>query len=277
LLSLKTIIDSRSASFLDIKEILRFKDLLWNLSKRDILIRYKQTFIGILWAVIRPCINIAIFGLISQFIERTENLSERLITVSSGVIIWSLLSTSISDSSNSILGNSNILTKVYFPKIIIPLSSLMVCLIDFLISFVILIILRCVFIGAPGFEILLFPIFILYGLLFSFSVGLFFATLNVRYRDIKFILPFLLQIGFYICPVFLTTNFYLTKLPTSLHPIFLSNPLVFIIDGFKYCMLGQPIQIPMMYVGIGIAITLIFTVFSLRYFTKFERSFADFI
>lgn len=259
------------------KEILRFKDLLWNLSKRDILIRYKQTFIGILWAVIRPCINIAIFGLISQFIEHTDNMSERLITVSAGVIIWGLISTSINDSSNSILGNSNILTKVYFPKLIIPLSSLMVCLVDFLISFAILLVLRVVFLGMPGVEILLFPLFIIYSLVFSFAVGLFFATMNVRYRDIKFILPFLLQIGFYVCPVFLTTNFYLTKLPESLKPIFLSNPLVFIIDGFKYCILGQPIQVPILYIGIGALVTLFILIFSLRYFTKFERSFADFI
>jgi lipopolysaccharide transport system permease protein len=274
---LKTIIDSSSTNFLDIKEILRFKDLLWNLSKRDILIRYKQTFVGILWAVIRPCINITIFGLISQFIEHTDNMSERLITVSAGVIIWGLISTSIIDSSNSILGNSNILTKVYFPKIIIPMSSLMVCLVDFLISFVILMILRCTFMGMPGPELFLFPLFVIYSLVFSFSIGLLFATMNVRYRDIKFILPFLIQIGFYVCPVFLTTNFYLTKLPEVLKPVFLANPLVFIIEGFKYCILGQPIQVPMMYIGIGFLITIFFLFISLRYFTRFERTFADHI
>jgi len=274
---MKTIIDSKSVSMLDIKEIYRFKDLLWNLSKRDILIRYKQTFIGVLWAIIRPFISIVIFGLLSQFIEHTTDVSERFVQVSAGVIIWGLISTSISDTSNSILSNSNILTKVYFPKIIISLSSLTVCLIDFLISFLILLIIRIFVLGIPGIEMLLLPFIVAYALLFSFAVGLFFATLNVKYRDVKFVLPFLLQIGFYVCPVFLTTGFYLEKLPESLKPLFLANPLVSIVEGFKYCVLGQPLQVPTIYFGIGLGISFLLLIFSLRYFMKFEKTFADFI
>jgi len=274
---MKTIIDSKSVSILDIREIFRFKDLLWNLSKRDILIRYKQTFIGVLWAIIRPFISIVIFGLLSQFIEHTANVSERFVQVSAGVIIWGLISSSISDTSNSILSNSNILTKVYFPKIIISLSSITVCLIDFLISFLILLIIRIFILGMPGIEMLLFPFIVAYALLFSFAIGLFFATLNVKYRDVKFVLPFLLQIGFYVCPVFLTTGFYLEKLPESLKPLFLANPLVSIVEGFKYCVLGQPLQVPLIYFGIGLGISFLLMIFSLRYFMRFEKTFADFI
>jgi lipopolysaccharide transport system permease protein len=274
---LKTIIDSRSANFLDIKEILRFKDLLWNLSKRDVLIRYKQTVIGVLWAVIRPLINIVIFGLIAQFIERAPSLSDKFITVSAGVVLWTMISAAISDISNSMIANSNILTKVYFPKIIIPLSSLTVCLIDFFISFVILLIFRLIYLGLPGLEILLLPFFILYALIFSFSIGLFFASLNIKYRDVKFVIPFLIQIGFYVCPIFLSLNFYLDKLPENLEPIFLLNPLVTIIQGFKYSFLGEPMMIPAMYIYGSLAITLVLLFLSMRYFVKFEKTFADFV
>ncbi len=256
---------------------MRYKDLLWNLSMRDVLVRYKQTIIGVLWAIVRPLINIVIFGLLSQFIEHSPDVTDKFIQVSAGVIIWGLISTAINDSSNSILSNANILTKVYFPKIIIPLSSLTVCLIDFLISFVLLLILRISFLGMPGPEFFLFPLFVVYALVFSFSIGLYFSALNVKFRDVKFIIPFLLQLGFYVCPVFLSTNFYLQKLPAILHPIFLSNPLVAIIDGFKYCFLGQAFQIPTLYVLVGAGITFIMLFISLRFFVKFERSFADHI
>ena len=161
--------------------------------------------------------------------------------------------------------------------VIIPLSSLTVCMIDFFISFVILFVLRIVVLGMPGVEMLLIPLIVLYALLFSFSIGLFFATLNVKYRDVKFVLPFLLQIGFYVCPVFISTQTYLSKLPNVLDAIFLSNPLVTIIDGFKYCFLGQPMQVPMLYMGIGFGITVLTMVFSLKYFVKFEKTFADHI
>jgi lipopolysaccharide transport system permease protein len=274
---MKTIIDSNSSPSLNLSEILRFKGLLWNLSMRDVLVRYKQTAMGIVWAIARPLINIVIFGFFSQFIERTSNIPERFVAVSAGVIIWGLISTTITEISNSMVSNSNILTKVYFPKLIIPISSLLVCLIDFLISFVILLICKFAISGLPGLEFFLFPVFVIYGLIFSFGFGLFFATLNVRYRDIKFLLPFILQIGFYVCPVFLSTEFYLRNLPEPFKIIFLSNPLVVVIDGFKYCFLGQPLQIPILYVISGMILTFLILLFSLRYFTRFERTFADFI
>lgn len=277
MLILKTVIDSGSTGRLSLSEIIRFKGLLWNLSMRDVLVRYKQTTIGVLWAIVRPAINIAIFVFFSQFIEGGTDLNARIVNVGAGIIIWTLISTSVTDVSNSLLSNSNILTKVYFPKLIIPLSTLTVCLIDFMISFIILTICKIIVGGMPGPEFLLFPVFVLYGLLFSFSVGLIFATLNVKYRDIKFLLPFLLQIGFYVCPVFLSSSFYLEKLPASLKPIFLMNPLVTVIEGFKYCFTGKPYELEIIYVVSGLVITIVMGLFGLRYFTKFEKTFADYI
>lgn len=274
---MKTIIDDRTRTIPDLKEILKFKGLWWNLSMRDILIRYKQTFIGVLWAVARPLITILIFGILRRFIENPPNAAESFVEVSAGVILWTLISSSITDISNSMLSNANILTKVYFPKLIIPLSSLTVCLIDFAVAFVILLVFKLLLTGMPGPELLLFPFFVVYALAFSFAVGLFFATLNIKYRDIKFVIPFLLQIGFYVCPVFLSLAFYMEKLPAGLHPLFFLNPLVGIVEGFKYCFLGQAMQLPPVYFMAGMLITLLLLVLSLRYFTKFEKSFADYI
>lgn len=241
------------------------------------LIRYKQTFIGVLWAVIRPLINILIFGLIAQFIERSASLSDKFVTVSAGVVLWTMISTAISDISNSMIANSNILTKVYFPKIIIPLSSLTVCLIDFAVSFALLFIFRLIYFGMPGPEIFLLPLFLLHALLFSFSIGLMFSSLNIKYRDVKFIIPFLIQIGFYVCPIFLSLDFYLSKIPDSLEPVFLLNPLVSIVQGFKYSFLGEPLHIPTIYMLGSLCITLLLLLFSVRYFVKFEKTFADFV
>ena len=121
---MKTIITSDTSSSIDLPEILRFKSLLWNLSTRDVLVRYKQTVFGVIWAVARPLINIVIFGFFSQFIERASNIPDRFVAVSAGVIIWGLISSAITEISNSLLTNSNILTKVYFPKIIIPVTDI---------------------------------------------------------------------------------------------------------------------------------------------------------
>lgn len=274
---MKTIIDSKSVSKLQLSEVFRYRDLLWNLSRRDVLIRYKQTFVGVAWAVIRPLVNIVIFGFLAQFIEQSPNITLKFMQVSAGVIIWGLISSSINDSSNSVISNANILTKVFFPKLIIPISSLTVCLIDFAISFAILFLLRLFLIGLPGPEIVLLPAFIAYALLFSFSVGLYFSALNVKFRDVKFVIPFLLQIGFYVVPVFLSTSFYLQKLPVFLKSLFLLNPLVTIVEGFKYAFLGDSFSVPAEYVVGGFAITLLLLVFSLRYFVKFEKTFADYI
>lgn len=230
-----------------------------------------------MWALIRPLINIVIFGLISQFIERSASVSDKFVSVSAGVVLWTMISTAIGDISNSLIANSNILTKVYFPKIIIPLSSLTVCLIDFAISFIILLVIRIIYVGVPGFEILLVPFFVLYALLFGFSIGLFFASLNIKFRDVKFIVPFLIQIGFYVCPIFLSLNFYLNKLPNSIEPIFMLNPLVAIVQGFKYSFLGEPMLVPMVYMYGSFGITILLLIFSTRYFVKFEKTFADFV
>ncbi len=275
---LKTVIDSTRAGKLNWQEITRYAGLFRYLSLRDVLVRYKQTWAGVLWAVIRPLINILIFGFLSVLIQRPEHYDDRFLQVSCGIILWQLISTALTDISNSLVANANILTKVYFPKVLLPASSLLVCLLDFAISFAIFLVMFLVFKGLPGLQFWLFPLFVLYALVFCFALGIFFATLNVKYRDIKFMIPFILQIAFYVSPVFLETQFFMgLPVPRFLKDLYLLNPMVGIMDGFRYCFFGGEVvhSLPL-FIG-SVAITLLLLVAGLRYFLKFEKSFADYI
>lgn len=275
---LKTVIDNTKGGKLNISEIIRFGSLFKYLSLRDVMVRYKQTWAGVLWAVIRPIVNIVIFGFLSVLINKPENYEERFLMVSCGVILWQLISAGITEVSNSLVSNSNILTKVYFPKIILPASSILVSLIDFAISLGIFLIMYFVLRGLPEWKIFLFPLFIFYAIVFCLAVGLFFATLNVKYRDIKFLLPFILQVAFYASPVFMSTDYIMSfNLPVIVKKIYLLNPVVGIMDGFRFCFFGGNgiHDVPMFIASIGL--TLILLIFGVNYFLRFEKSFADYI
>jgi lipopolysaccharide transport system permease protein len=263
---------------LDRGEILRFMGLFRYLSLRDVMVRYKQTWAGVVWAVIRPAVNIVIFGCLSLLISRPDDIAGRFLSVSCGVVLWQLISSAITEISNSMLNNSNILTKVYFPKILLPASSLLVCLIDFAISFLVFLVAYFVLGRLPGCEVLLFPLFIAYALVFCFAIGLFFATLNVKYRDIKFMLPFLLQAAFYASPVFMSTNDIMKhNIPMILKKIYLLNPVVGIMDGFRFCFFGGQMVYDLPMFLSSIALTLLVLVLGIHYFLRFEKSFADYI
>lgn len=275
---MKTIITSSGRNSVSLPELKRYSGLLRYLSLRDVFVRYKQTWVGFGWSIIRPLINIVIFGALSYLADPSENFSERLVIVSAGVVFWQLLSTAITEVSNSLVSNTNILTKVYFPKLILPVSSLLVCLIDFLIAFVLFLILFLIFRGWPAWQIVFLPLVVIYGLVFCFGVGLGLATASVKYRDVKFILPFLLQILLYASPVFLSSEFILKlNIPEALKVIYQLNPLVFLLNAFKFCFYGNFESFDMMYAGISLFITVLILVLSLRYFLNFEKSFADFI
>ena len=275
---MKTVITSTDKSFLNISELKRYGGLFKYLSLRDVFVRYKQTWVGFGWSIIRPLINIAIFGTLSFLMDRKVNFVDNFLMVSMGVVFWQLLSTAISDVSNSLVSNANILTKVYFPKIILPASSLLVCFIDFLIAFVLFFILFVIFKGLPTWHFIFLPLVILYGLVFSFSIVLIFSTASVKFRDVKFILPFVLQILFYASPVFLSSEFVLNlHMPDALKVIYQINPFVFIINAFKFCFYGCFQNFSITYMVISFGITLLTLFASIRYFLNFEKSFADFI
>jgi lipopolysaccharide transport system permease protein len=275
---MKTVISSSDRSFLNIGELRRYAGLLKYLSLRDVFVRYKQTWAGFGWSVIRPLVNIVIFGSMRYLLDRSANFTESFLLASAGIVFWQLLSTTISDVSNSLTSNANILTKVYFPKLILPFSSILVCLIDFVIGFGLFLVLFFCVKGVPPWQVVFLPLVIAYGLVFCFGVGLMAATASVKYRDVKFILPFLLQILFYASPVFLSSEFILKlNVPGWIKVLYQLNPLVFILNAFKYCFFGNFESFDLTYALVSVIITGFIVVLSLRYFLNFEKSFADYI
>jgi homopolymeric O-antigen transport system permease protein len=273
----KTIINSETGSFFSFKEVARYKSLLGNLARRDFLIRYKQAFAGILWALVRPLINVLIFGYIASKINSSESTLENFLYVAAAMLLWQLFSTTFSDVSNSIIGNSNLFSKVYFPKIVIPLSTIAVCLVDFFISLFILVVLFIMTGQQIHWQIILAPVFILLTVINGFGIGLYFATVNVKFRDVKFIVPVMIQLGMYLSPVIFPTQYYYDRLPEWGEWIYCLNPMVGAIDGFKYCLFGGPAIYESVYFWVSISISFLFLFIGMKYFYKFERNFVDYI
>jgi lipopolysaccharide transport system permease protein len=273
----KIVIDTETGSFFSLKEILRYKELLGNLAKRDFLVRYKQAFAGVLWALFKPLVNILVFGYISMKISGSTDAVNNFVYVAAAMLLWQLFANVFNDVSNSIIANSNLFSKVFFPKIIIPLSTILVCLVDFCISLLILIALFIMSGQSLHWQIILAPLFIFLTILNGFGIGLYFATINVKYRDVKFIVPVLVQFGMYVTPVIFSTSYYLERLPQWAHWIFCLNPMVGAIDGFKYCLFGSDAIYNMNYFILSFCVSFLFLFIGIKYFYKFERNFVDYI
>lgn len=273
----KIIIDSELSSFFSVKEVMRYKGLLGNLAKRDFLVRYKQAHIGVAWALIKPLINTLIFGYIASKITTGSSNANSFLYVASGMLLWQLFSNVFNEVSNSIVGNANLFSKVYFPKIIIPISSILVCLMDFLISLIILIVLFIVADKSLNWHLIFAPVFVFITVVNGFGIGLFFATLFVKYRDVRFVVPIIIQFGMYASPVIFASAFYLERIPDYLHWIFCLNPMVSAIDGFKFCLLNEPLTYPPVYFIFSTALTFVFLFIGIKFFYKYERNFVDYI
>lgn len=273
----RIIIDSHLSSFFSLKDVLKYRTLLNNLAKRDFLVRYKQAFAGIIWAIIKPLVNILVFGYISSKISNTGNTATNFVYVASAMLLWQLFSNVFNEVSNSIINNANLFSKVYFPKIIIPISTLLVCLVDFFISLSILIVLFIISGQSIHWHLVLAPLFIVLTLINGFGIGLYFATINVKYRDVKFIVPVIIQFGMYATPVIFATRFYLDRIPEWLHWIFCLNPMVGAIDGFKYALFGGDAIYNLNYFILSLVVSFVFLFIGVKYFYKFERNFVDYI
>lgn len=261
------------------KDLWRFRGLFYFLAWRDVLVRYKQTAIGIAWSVLRPALTIAVFWFIGWFFQIPSEGVPRIIMVAAATLPWQFFSTAFSEAANSLIGNQNLLTKVYFPRIIVPVSTIIVCLIDFLISFFILIVIMLALQYAPGWQILLLPLFLLLALFTALGPGLLIAALNVKYRDFRYIIPFIVQFGLYISPVAFSSNtiFNSTQIPQWAKVAYALNPMVGVIDGFRWCITGGQIQLALWPFLGSVGITIILVIAGVYYFRKTEKSFADII
>ena len=262
-------------------DLWKFRGLFYYLAWRDVLVRYKQAVIGIAWSVLRPLLTIIIFCVVGRLlhIQIPAGVPSRAIFVCTAILPWQFFSTAFSESSNSLLANSNLLTKVYFPRLIVPASTIIVSLIDFVISLAILFAFMVYYRFVPGWNILLLPLFLLQAIMMSMGAGILIAALNVKYRDFKFIVPFMIQFGLYISPVVFSSDavFKSQSIPSVFKFIYSLNPMVGVIDGFRWCILGGGINLYIPGFLISIGISLLLLVLGVWYFRRTERSFADVI
>jgi lipopolysaccharide transport system permease protein len=253
------------------KDLWLFRELFYILSWRDIKVRYKQTVLGVAWSVIRPLLTTIIFTVIFSRVAKLQppNGVPYAILVFAGMLPWQFFANALSEASNSLVGNSNLVSKVYFPRMIIPASSIITSLVDFAISFALMIAMMVFYQFMPNWKIVLLPAFILLALTAAFGVGLFITALNVKYRDFRYIIPFIIQIGLYITPV----GFSSSKVPEKWRLLYSFNPMVGVVDGFRWCILGEPLDRANFLVSLVVITFFLFI--GIVYFRKTEKSFAD--
>lgn len=261
------------------KDLWNYRSLFYFLAWRDVRVRYKQTVIGVAWSVMRPLLTIAIFWFIGWLFNLPDDGAPRILMVTAATLPWQFFSTAFSESAGSLVANSNLLTKVYFPRIIVPISTVIVCLIDFLISFAILVIIMIALQFNPGWQILLLPLFLAFATLTAIGSGLLIAALNVKFRDFRYIIPFIVQFGLYISPVAFSSSaiFDSEKIPAWIKFVYSLNPMVGVIDGFRWCITGGNIVINQTAFISSIGITVLLLFAGIGYFRKTEKSFADII
>ncbi len=257
------------------RDIWNYRELFYFLAWRDIKVRYKQTVIGFAWAVIRPVLTMIIFTVIFGKLAKlpSEQGVPYPVMVFAALLPWQFFSNSLTGASNSLVDNVNLISKVYMPRLIIPASKVVVNLTDFVISFFILVILMVFYKFVPSIRILILPLFLLIAFFAAYGTSLLLAALNVKYRDFKYIIPFIVQFGLYISPVGFTSNI----VPGRWRLLYSLNPMVGVIDGFRWAILGGDVQLYMP--GFILSMVLIAAIFTggLFYFRHTEKTFADFI
>jgi lipopolysaccharide transport system permease protein len=257
------------------RDLWQFRELFQVLAWRDITVRYKQTVIGAAWALIRPFLTMVIFTIVFGKLAKlpSDGAVPYALMVFAGMLPWSFFSTALTDASNSLVNNANLISKVYFPRLIVPIAAVMVAFVDFLISFAILAVLMIWYRFVPGWQVLLLPIFAATAFMASLGIGLWITALNVKYRDFRYVIPFVVQFGLYVSPV----GFSSSIIPAQWRLLYSLNPLVGVIDGFRWCLLGGESQLYLPGLGLCFGVTIFVLWFGIRQFRRLEKSFADLI
>ena len=256
------------------RDLWRYRELFYVLAWRDVAVRYKQTVVGVLWAVIRPFLTMLIFTVIFGRIAKlpSEGAAPYALMVFAGLLPWTFFSSALSDASGSLAGNAHLISKVYFPRMIVPAATVVVSLIDFAISFGIMIAMMAWYRFVPGWQILLLPAFVAMAFFASLGPGLWVTAVNVKYRDFRYVIPFLVQLGVYVSPVGFSSDI----VPAQWRLLYALNPLVGVIDGFRWCILGER-SLNWQDIGISAIVIACLLWFGVRQFRATEKGFADFI
>jgi len=257
------------------RDLWRYRELFVFLAWRDVLVRYKQTAIGIAWSVIRPFLTMVVFTVVFGKIAGlpSEGGVPYPIMVYAAMLPWQFFANSLTESSNSLIANTQLISKVYVPRLIIPTTSIIVSLVDFAISFAILGGLMIWFRFIPDWKIILFPLFLVHAMVAALGLGLILCALNVKYRDFRYVVPFIVQFGLYISPV----GFSSAVVPDRWRFLYSLNPMVGVIDGFRWAILGTNVSLYLPGYLLSIVFTITVFIAGVWFFRKLERTFADVI
>jgi len=257
------------------RDLWRYRELFQVLAWRDLSVQYKQTAIGVIWALIRPLLTMVVFTIIFGRIAQlpSDGTSPYPLMVFAGMLPWTFFSSGLAGASNSLVNNANLISKVYFPRLIVPTAAVVVAFVEFLISFAILLALFAWYHFLPSWHIIFLPFFVILTFLASIGPSLWLTALNVQYRDFRYIIPFIIQFGLYVSPV----GFSSSVIPEHWRLVYSLNPMVGVIDGFRWCILGGQSQLYLPGLAVGVLVTIFFLWFGIRKFRKLEKSFADLI
>lgn len=257
------------------RDLWHYRELFFVLAWRDVAVRYKQTVIGLAWALLQPFLTMVVFTVVFGKLAKmpSDGDAPYALMVFAGMLPWQFFSTSLSSASQSLIGNANLVSKVYFPRLIVPTAAVVVSFIDFLISFSILVLVMIWYQFMPGWQILTLPFFVLMAFLAALGPGLWITALNVKYRDFRYVIPFVVSMGLYVSPV----GFSSSIIPDQWRLLYSMNPVVGVIDGFRWAILGGEAQI--YWPGFMLSWCLIgfFLWLGIHQFRKMEKSFADLI
>ncbi|MEQ9443819.1 MAG: ABC transporter permease [Cyclobacteriaceae bacterium] len=273
----KTIIDAnKSVLSLDLKELFHYKDLFYTLSYRDFKVKYAQTFLGFTWAFIQPLMTLVVFALVfSRGLQLGTGNIPYILFAACGLAGWTYFSSVMSQAGNSIINAQGMVQKIYFPRIIIPLSKALVGLIDFAIALLLIFVLMVFYRFSPSPNIVFLPLFLILAILAALGVGIFLSALTIRFRDFQNAVPFLIRFGMFFTPVAYPSSLLTDRIPEWALIIYYLNPIAGIIDGFRWSILGSDPPNVLAYISFGVVVLLFIS--SLFYFKKVERIIADIV
>ena len=261
------------------RDLWRYRELFFVLAWRDISARYKQTVVGVLWAVIQPLMTMVVMTLVFGRLAGlpSEGAAPYAIMVYAAMLPWQFFANSLSASGNSLVGNAHLISKVYFPRLVIPTASVITAFIDFLIAFAILLVLMVAYQFWPSWRMLTLPLFTAIAFLAAIGPGLLLASVNVKYRDFRYVIPFIVQFGLYVSPVGFSTSVVREKLGETLFLLYSLNPMVGVIDGFRWAILGAEARVHWPGLVISLVATALFLWLGVARFRRTEKTFADVI
>ena len=267
------VIEANRTGMLYLRDFWNYRELFFTLAWRDIIVRYKQTIVGILWTILRPVATMAIFTIVFGKIAKLPSDAgvPYVLMVFGGMLPWQFISGTITTGSDALVGNQALISKVYFPRIIIPTARIIMALVELLINSVIFAVLFIWFGYLPHWQIVFLPLFLLLAVLLALGATYFISSLNVKYRDFQYVVPFIVQLGLYISPI----GFSSSVVPEQWRLLYACNPVVGIVDGVRWCLFNSPLM-PEAVIGAAV-ISVLFFLFGIWFFRKMEYEFADFI